>query len=481
MLRIHKEPTLFGHVSPSPPIVVPESDHGSRPNQLEATLNWIAGAPASILIAGWFTAQLLLWLPQYLTWPIWSDHDVFATAAFGWKHGMLPYRDLLSNNFPGQTYEFFALGELFGWGRPAAFRAFDAMLLIAFSGVMLLWSRRSFGRLLPGWITLGAIFAFYFTQNYPNTAQRDWHAALFALTSVMIPALLPSKTGSLVSGVIFSAALSLRPQALLFLPAVVKEIVASHEPPASADVWKARQRWLLLWCGAALVGVLLWLFPLWHAGVLGDFFGSLRTIMYGGAYNQKSAADIVRALQQQMRQPRFIVPALLLAVLSQQKRNQAGWVMLTALFGAFLYAPISPHAHFYLLQPLVVTTACSLAPITALAMEGAQALPIVRLAILGLLVLTAAPAWPQYSDLGRSAKAIRWLWKPPRQPRPPAGYLNDPEMRLGGEYLWKDYVYMLEAIRNGTSPDVRVANALQFLPAVTGVVRRLPAFPAESI
>src|SRR5436309_1707636 len=94
--------------------------------------------------------QLGTWLPHYLTWPYWADHDVFATAARAWQDGRLPYRDTYLNNFPGTLYLFALLGRVAGWGRPVGLFAFDAGLLIGFCAICLTWSRRVFGTRLPG-------------------------------------------------------------------------------------------------------------------------------------------------------------------------------------------------------------------------------------------------------------------------------------------------------------------------------------------
>src|SRR6476646_2332631 len=62
---------------------------------------------ALVLLCGF---QLVTWIPHYLTWPWFADHDVFATLALGWEHGQVPYRDLAGNNFPGTIYLFWLLG-----------------------------------------------------------------------------------------------------------------------------------------------------------------------------------------------------------------------------------------------------------------------------------------------------------------------------------------------------------------------------------
>ena len=81
------------------------------------------------LLIGLAALEYALWLPQYLTWPWWADHDVFATMALGWDAGLRPYRDLIGNNFPGTIYMFWIVGKLCGWGNTSAFNAFDALLL----------------------------------------------------------------------------------------------------------------------------------------------------------------------------------------------------------------------------------------------------------------------------------------------------------------------------------------------------------------
>src|SRR4051794_38501764 len=91
----------------------------------------LAGPLTVGLIAVGF-AQLAMWVPHYLTWPYWADHDAFATAARAWAGGALPYRDTYLNQFPGSLYLYYALGKVAGWGKPWGLYAFDASLLVAF-------------------------------------------------------------------------------------------------------------------------------------------------------------------------------------------------------------------------------------------------------------------------------------------------------------------------------------------------------------
>ena len=120
----------------------------------EARYQGLTLAASSALLISLIILEYALWLPRYLTWPWWADHDVFATMARGWDAGLKPYRDLIGNNFPGSIYLFWMVGKLCGWGNSLAYNAFDALLLGGFGAAVLAWSRRRFGTWLPGAVTL---------------------------------------------------------------------------------------------------------------------------------------------------------------------------------------------------------------------------------------------------------------------------------------------------------------------------------------
>jgi len=63
----------------------------------------VLNGPLTLALLGLCGVQLATWVPHYLTWPWFADHDVFATLAIGWEHGQLPYRDLIGNNFPARS------------------------------------------------------------------------------------------------------------------------------------------------------------------------------------------------------------------------------------------------------------------------------------------------------------------------------------------------------------------------------------------
>src|SRR5262249_49564663 len=114
--------------------------------RIRQVLNWLLGWPLSLLLALWCLGAFVSWVPVYMTFPWYTDHDHFAVIARAWDHGELPYARHHSNQFPGEIYLFWLHGKLSGWGRSDTFYALDAALVGNFGGLLVWWSRREFGR-----------------------------------------------------------------------------------------------------------------------------------------------------------------------------------------------------------------------------------------------------------------------------------------------------------------------------------------------
>src|SRR5262249_4474963 len=155
----------------------------------------------------------------YLTWPWWADHDVHATLALGWERGVLPYRDLVENNFPGTMYLFWILGRLAGWGWSPALYALDAGMLLTLGGLMLAWSSRRLGSLPPGLIGYSALLSHYLSLDSSLAAQRDWHGPFLAISALLVAETFPGRVGRWVSALGLAVGATIRPQVVLLLPA----------------------------------------------------------------------------------------------------------------------------------------------------------------------------------------------------------------------------------------------------------------------
>ena len=233
--------------------------------------------------------QLLAWFPHYLTWPWWTDHDVFATAARAWDAGILPYRDFHLNNFPGTIYLFWFLGKAFGWTATPALYAFDSALVVAFGLLLCVWSRVQFGRLVPGLAGFALFLSYYLSLNYSLTAQRDWHAAFLAAAALMALQTWP-RGGWIAASVCTAVAFSIRPQVLVFAPALVLALEQQVRHPG--DSWRRAVRRTLAFALCTAVGLAVLFLPLVRAGVFNDFLLALRTLRPGGGYSDTSIARL---------------------------------------------------------------------------------------------------------------------------------------------------------------------------------------------
>jgi hypothetical protein len=430
-------------------------------------------------LAGLCLIRLALWVPHYLTWPWWGDHDVFATMAQAWDAGLLPYRDLFGNNFPGTIYLFWVVGRVAGWGNTAAFYALDVLLLLLLGGVVLAWSRRRFGRVLPGLVGCVTLLSYYLTLDFSLAAQRDWHGPLFAVAGMLVAQAWPGRAGRLLSAVLLAFGLVIRPQAVLLLPAWMLAIDEGARPsgrPWSESAGAVFQAGLAL---AVALGLLL--APLAWEGLLGDFLRGVRAVAYAGGYNQVTPRSFAYQFARQLNAPWVAAVPVAAACLAWAegatwRRMTLTWVV--ALLGVLFYLPLSPIPRPYLYHPLHLVWAINAAVLANLVIESSPSTPGLRLAALILILGMNASAWPTFCAPVASVRALAaWRRGVPTTATPP-GYQHPygPSVILPP---WADYRDALEYLRRETSPGTRVANALKGI-AITAPAARLPAFPAES-
>lgn len=459
--------------SPAPATVAPA--------QLEGLAARILRGPLPFLLSVLAVVQLATWLPHYINWPFWADHDVFATLALGWHHGSLPYRDLACNNFPGTIYLFWVLGRLVGWGQTLPFYALDAALVVGFGAVLLAWSRRQFGRVLPGLIAYTAFLSYYLGQDYSRAGQRDWHAPLFGVLGVMAAQCWSGRSGQILSACALAVAVITRPQCVLFLPAValaLDERARAYGEPVrcSARVW-------LAWMTAFTVFVALGFAPLVAAGVLPDFARGVRLASYGGPYNRVTPGSFVSVWVTQLAPLRFTIVPLALWLFHQwgsaaSRRAALTWGV--ALVTVSLYKPLSPIPHGYLDLPLYLVWAVNLAVLSQLVLSGPTLTPVLRLAFLLLLLALGTTVRPTFCMVSATIRTLASLRHGTLPSGVPVGYWSGMAV-TGAYYRWEDYQAVVDYLKRETGPDTRVANVLKGDSALTGPCGRLPAFPAESI
>jgi hypothetical protein len=460
---------------------VPHDDPWDR-----AALFLLSG-PLAVLIGCACLVLLASWVPHYLAWPYYSDHDAYATLAYGWAHGDLPYRDVLCNNFPGQVYLFWVLGKLVGWGQPIAFYVVDSALLLSFGGLILAWSHRRLGSGLPGLVGYVAFLGYYLGLDYSLTGQRDWHAPFFAVSAILLVQAWPGRLARTLSALGFAMAILVRPQSVVLLPALLATffvLPTSRERSLSERRTRALLGWFTAWAAFLVLGFA----PLLASGVFADFLRGIRHTVPGGGYSQVGIASFVKAALRQLLVLKawgIALPVAILAVRRRvaddsQARNVAG-IWLAALAGAMLIKPLSPSPHLSYLHPVMVVVGVLIAVLVRQVLDLPNLTPSVRLAAVVLVAALCVGDKPRFCSLPRSLAAIKDLRHGQESADAPLGYVTNPGVAFAAAYEWRDYQDLLVYLRQNLGPETRVANALKGCPSITAPARRRTAFPAESV
>ena len=454
-----------------------------------------AFAPA---LAIWCGFLLAAWIPQYLTWPWFVDQDHFAVAAQLWNSGRLPYRDFYSMQFPGEIYLFWVLGKLFGWGNMVAFWAVDAVFVVAFGALLVAWSVRRLGGALPGFVGFVSFLSYYLGLDYLTAGQRDWHAAFFAVSGLVLLDWRGGPWSKFLGTLSFAAGMAFRPQIVVLAPAAVL-ILDSDARSRGASAWR-RGVAVVGWSAVVGLGLAAAFLPLAAAGILDDFLRCLRDLKPGaGGYSKFSLPALLSRLMAKLFEFRFVVvPLLTLLLLSRSARptRLTALIFLVAVAGSLFYGPISPQQFpnhdIPVMAALAIATAL-LARMIEEASANSRTIGTVCLILLVLLVgkkpLFATLTGVYFEDLVFAPHTNERL----NVPRLDYGSLealsilrtgglpesSPPGRRPTGRYPWEDYRAAILYLR-GLDPELRVDNMLgDGNLAINGVIPQLPALPAD--
>jgi hypothetical protein len=425
-------------------------------------------------LASFCVLHLVCWSTSYLKWPWAPDHDVFATLARSWDAGALPYRDMYSNNLPSTIYLYWVLGKAFGWGRTSPFFALDASLAAFLGLMMFVWSKRRLGSALPGLIGYLFFLRYYFSLDYTMAGERDWHAALLSVISIMVIQAWTGRRGRLASAIAMAFAAATRPQAVLFLPAVI--LALTEETDRSTRSWSTLVRRELEWALAFVFLLAVMFVPLLYSGVLGDFFMAFHSAAYGGVRDPLTPAIFFnRVLRFLLRREALITLAATLlagALVDSALRRFAG-VWLVAMMAAMIYKPISPRQHDYLDIPGYLVLAIIMSVMAGLIFDVRTVPRWLRLWSV-LTVLAVSGGYEQ------TQKGLQWSYatfERALRGELPIVYPNG----YAGDYPLGEYDEVLAYIKGRVDQRASIANALAYPLALTGPTARLSAFPAESM
>jgi hypothetical protein len=436
----------------------------------------LLAGPATVLLGVVCLLQLLTWLPHYLTWPLWADHDAFATLARGWEAGQLPYRDLACNQFPGLIYLFWILGRVAGWGNGASIYTFDAGTVLLLGLALILWSKRLFGTLLPGVVGYLCFLSYYLSLDYSLAAQRDWHAPFFAVLGILLLQTWEGRTAApAFSAAAVATAILIRPHAVLFLPALALQLIG--EMQISRGVRRSA-----VWTSSFLLTILLGLAPLASSGLLLDFLTGVTANNSSGQHGIARLAAVLAGLFNQLDTFAYVVVALAVVLMPKgdPRRASTAAVWVAAFLMVLLYRPIHPRNHAYLALPLAVVFAVNVGVLTDMLLSARRVPVSFRLLSLLLLLGASCKTRPEFCSVRSSLWAASGALRGQTRASAPPGYRHGP-VPTAAFYDWADYRATLDYLRRHPSRQAKIANALKGNPAIVGALGRISAFPAENI
>jgi hypothetical protein len=448
--------------------------------------------------AGVSTFCLLTWLPHYMYWPWCRDTDTFALLAQEWDSGVLPYRDIRALNFPGHIYLHWILGKLFGWGHTGLFYALDATALLFLGAVVIAWSQRCLGLLLPGTAAYLIFLAYYLDISFETVGQRDWHASLCVTLGLLLLEAWPGRRARWLSALLAAMAFTIRPHVVLFLPAILVAVMSGDVATRAAlpaDIARITPKRTILraveWICAFGVFVAVGFAPLLLFGLLDDLVRGLGILRRGGPYGDATSARSVWILWEEMRQPKTWALGIGLLLLSVVSRDRDLKVMartwLLALAGALVYRPIHPLDHGYLITPLALVGAVAWAIPIAWVVRAAIAArhigPTLLPGVLGILLIvyeSIPMRLPGNCSLRVSIDSIRAAAAGGWPEVPPGAWMWYGSKR--STYKWDTYCRMLKYVREKTGPKTIVANVLKNppFPSVNGATGRRSPFRVDS-
>lgn len=457
------------------------SDRYRIVRSIDVIFPWFLGAVIVFMLASW--------IPHYLTWPFFMDPETFATLAVGWERGVRPHRDVISYNFPGQTYVFWLLGKAFGWGRSWTFYAWDAGLLLVLCGTLLHWSRRRLGGAVPGLIGILAVLVAYMNLDILLVAQRDWHSTVFAFLAILAYQSTSSRIRFPLSALLMAIASTFRPHVVFFLPSMYFAIVCEMTDDERAR-WPAVAGRLMLWsltCGLLSVACFL---PLISQGLLDDLVRALPLVRHGGSYAATTFEfAVVLFLSKFMLREYVLLPVAILALACREGgaslRLAAPW--LVTLPFAMVYQSVHPLNHFYLLLPMFLSFAVNLAIFASLVRKSFDERPTYAALAMPLVAVLAFDKVPDFCRPSESVRAVREILRGELPAVTPAGarkHFHDQPVDtkdIDSGYRWQDYTAALDYLRSNTDRDTQVAGAFKRypFPAVNGPIDRVSPWPGE--
>lgn len=438
-------------------------------------------APASLATVT--SLMFISWAPHYLFWPMWMDNEHFSLSAHFWDSGIRPYRDTYDFNFPGPIYFFWTIGKCFGWDNPMMVNLMDVAVLLSLITLLIIWSQKNFKTLVPGLFSSALIFRYYMSLNFGLVMQRDWHVFFLGASSLIVTQTLHSRLKWIIAGALLAMAFTIRPHAVLFLPAVIASVFTE-----SADSINKRNNLVSLII-SGLTGLLIAWSPLLISGIFDDFLAQLLQELFHGHYTDHKKPPLYRILGDELnRNVAFTALTCLAFIVLNARQHQNAvktWPPWAVAFISLLYyKPLSPVMHDYTEIPFELLSCCVLGLFLGLSISenqlNAKKMRFLLVATL-IWIRFYFPGWPVMANFNASLMAAGSLAHGTQLHFSPPGCMDslpDPGKRLG-KFRWADYQDLLRYIREQTSSETRVVNFILYdpFPTLNAPTGRLTLWP----
>ena len=255
---------------------------------------------------------------------------------------------------------------------------------------------------------------FYLSRDFETVAQRDWHASLCVVVGLLLLQGWPGRASRILSALLCAVALSTRPHALLFLPALASAVIEGARRPRRTRSARSDP------IDRAVAGMVPGAGDLRRAGVRTPrdrghcrrsdpraegrrLRGSLQSGHSGyrghrtrGAARPAGNTDGARALRDAARRGR-----------GASRHRAVTWTL--ALSAALAYRLFHPVQHAYLAHPLALFSSVAMAlPVAWIIERATVPSPLRVLAVLAILVEMSSGV-PRYCNPSAAVEAIESL------------------------------------------------------------------------
>lgn len=437
----------------------------------------------------------ILWVPQFLIQPLWTDHEHVITMARHWDKGNYPWTAMRTYQFPGEMQIAWSAAKIGGWNNPVVFYAIDLILFLGAATILALWSKRIYGSWKYAVFSYMGLLAIEMSLPFTGTAQRDTHATLLCIMAFCMPVIFRKmEYGLCLNAILFGFALSVRPHSVLFLPLLAcGYLLGISSDRDSIDMpLKKPFNWYdtLIWTFFVMLSGVLFFSPVIGINKTREFWEALQfPLSQAGDYRKLPFSNWENTYMDAYRIPRhfwfMVFTSLMVIWPGENKWRKQGLLLGIIFITGNVYRLIHPVDHGYLKTPLELLECIGLIIILAWIKSLTCKIHTLNLvALCGLAFHVSSTSTELYFEFSFFRPAMRRLITGHEPDYSPPGARAAYPLETGiYHYDWSDWVESKAWIELETSPETRILNLLSYqpFPPFCATTDRMPPGRLESI